>query len=137
MVYSFPKYYVEDYKGVISNVHRLLAKDGIFVFSQEHPIVTCYSGGDRWTKDQEGRKLYANLSDYGVEGERHTSWFVDDVLIYHRMFSTVINCLTEEGFSIERLIEPEPSEEMLKKYPEYYDLLHRPDFLLVRARKID
>ena len=134
---SLAMHYIEDYKGVIRNIHRLLAANGIFIFSQEHPIVTCYSGGDRWTKDENGHKLYANLSDYAVEGERHTTWFVDNVLIYHRMFSTVINTLTDEGFSIEKLIEPEPSEDLLKKYPDYYDLLHRPDFLLVRARKTD
>ncbi|MBO4898794.1 MAG: class I SAM-dependent methyltransferase [Lachnospiraceae bacterium] len=132
---SLAMHYVEDYKGVIKNVHRLLAPNGIFVFSQEHPIVTCHPGGDRWTKDESGHKLYANLADYGIEGERHTTWFVDDILIYHRMFSTVINCLVEEGFMIDRITEPEPSEELLNKYPEYYDLLHRPDFLLIRARR--
>lgn len=132
---SLALHYVEDYRGVIKNVYRLLAPNGIFVFSQEHPIVTCHPGGDRWTKDENGHKLYANLADYGKEGERHTTWFVDDILIYHRMFSTVINVLIDEGFAVERLAEPAPSEELLNKYPEYYDLFHRPDFLLVRARK--
>ncbi len=136
-VSSLAMHYIEDYQGVIRNIHRLLVTNGLFVFSQEHPVVTCHSGGDRWTRDENGHKLYANLADYGIEGERHTIWFVDDVLIYHRMFSTVINTLTEEGFTIEKLIEPEPSEELLRKYPDYYDLLHRPDFLLVKARRID
>ncbi len=132
---SLAMHYIEDYRGVIKNVYRLLDLDGMFVFSQEHPIVTCHPGGDRWTKDENGHKLYANLADYGIEGERNTIWFVEGIKIYHRMFSTVINCLVEEGFVIDRITEPEPSKELLQKYPEYYDLFHRPDFLLVRARK--
>ncbi|WP_255346787.1 MULTISPECIES: hypothetical protein [Butyrivibrio] len=30
------------------NIYRLLCDGGIFIFSQEHPLTTCYSGtGDR------------------------------------------------------------------------------------------
>ena len=52
------------------------------------------------------------------------------------MFSTVINDLIDAGFVIEKLTEPLPTEELIKKYPDYYDLYHRPDFLLVKAKKI-
>ncbi len=62
-------------------------------FSQEHPLTTCFSSGDRWTKDENGKKLYLNLMDYGVEGERETTWFVDGVKKYHRTFSTMLNTL--------------------------------------------
>ena len=137
VVSSLALHYVEDFKGVVSNVNRLLSPGGLFIFSQEHPVVTCHSdeSGKRWTTDENGVKIHCNLKDYGKEGERKTVWFVDDVKIYHRMFSTVINDLVEGGFAIERLVEPEPSEELLEKYPEYYDLFHKPDFLLVKARK--
>ena len=52
------------------------------------------------------------------------------------MFSTVINDLIDAGFAIEKTIEPEPTEELLEKYPEYEDLFHKPDFLLVKAKKL-
>ena len=51
------------------------------------------------------------------------------------MFSTIVNDLSEAGFVIERAVEPLPSEELLEKYPEYYDLFHKPDFLMIRAVK--
>ena len=76
-----------------------------------------------------------NLSGYGHEGERKTRWFVDGVIKYHRMFSTIINALVEAGFVVERMNEPLPSPELLEKYPCYSDLLHKPDFLLVKARR--
>ena len=135
-VSSLAIHYVEDYKGVLNNVRRLLVPGGIFIFSQEHPINTCHPGGDRWTKDENGRKLYLNLADYGIEGERDSEWFVKGIKKYHRMFSTVINDLVDAGFAIEKIIEPEPTKELLEKYPEYEDLFHKPDFLLVKAKRL-
>ena len=86
-------------------------------------------------KDENGNKLYINLSNYGIEGERESSWFVDNVKKYHRTFSTIINTLIETGFKIEKIIEPLPTEELLKNFPEYKDLFHKPDFLLVKVSK--
>ena len=136
VVSSLAIHYVEDYKGVLKNVHKLLVKGGEFVFSQEHPVNSSYNGGERWLRDENGIKTYSLLSNYGIEGERESTWFVDNVKKYHRMFSTVINDLIDAGFVIEKITEPVATEEIVKKYPDYYDLYHRPDFLLVKAKKI-
>ena len=135
VVSSLALHYVEDFVGVAKSVYHLLDQGGIFLFSQEHPLVTCHSRGSRWTKDENGKKLHLNLSNYGISGERTTTWFVDDLKIYHRTFSEIINTLTEVGFSIERMIEPLPSEALLEQYPEHRDLFHKPDFLLLKVRK--
>lgn len=135
VISSLAFHYVEDFEGVIRNIHSLLKENGIFIFSQENPLCTCHSGGDRWTRDENGNKLHLNLADYGVEGERKTVWFVDDVKKYHRTFSTIVNALIEAGFTIEKMIEPLPTEELLEKYPDYGDLFHKPDFLLIRVKK--
>ncbi len=66
-----------------------------------------------------------NLAYYCIEGERTPSWFVDNIEKYHRTFSTIINML----------IEPISDNELLEKYPQFKDPLHKPDFLLVKARK--
>ncbi len=135
VISSLAFHYVEDFKGVIGKINNLLTDGGLLIFSQENPLCTCHSGGNRWTRDEKGNKLYLNLSNYGIEGERETVWFVDNVKIYHRMFSTIVNDLTEAGFAIERMIEPLPTEEILKDNPDQADLFHKPDFLLARARK--
>ena len=96
---------------------------------------TSFSCGDRWTRDGNGRKLHANIANYGIEKEWESTWFVEHVKKYHRTFSTVINTLIDRGFVIERVVEPVPTEEFLQLHPEYDDLLHKPDFLLVKARK--
>ena len=51
------------------------------------------------------------------------------------MFSTILNTLIDNGFMIEKIIEPIPTTEILESHPEQEDLLHKPDFMLVRARK--
>ena len=135
VVSSLAFHYVEDFAGVVQNIYSLLSDGGIFLFSQEHPLVSSHCGGNRWTKDDEGNKLHLNLANYGVEGERETTWFVDNVRIYHRMFSTIVNTLISTGFAIMQMIEPLPTEELLQRYPEHRDLLHKPDFLLLKARK--
>ena len=112
---------------------NMLDTEGIFIFSQENPLCTCHSGGNRWTRDEQGNKIHLNLSDYGIEGERESVWFVDNVKKYHRTFSTIINTLINSGFSIERMIEPLPTDEILEQYPDYKDLFHKPDFLLLRG----
>ena len=133
---SLAFHYVADFQGVVKRVHTLLCEGGIFLFSQEHPFSTCYSGnGDRWTRSADGKKIHANISHYCVEKWNDSTWFVEGVRRYHRMFSTVINTLAEAGFRILRMEEPYPTEELLQKYPEYYHLLHKPDFLFVKAQK--
>ena len=137
IISSLALHYVDDFPGVVKNVYRLLNEDGIFIFSQEHPLTTCYSGtGDRWTRDGSGKKIHANISDYCVEGIKESKWFVEGVQRYHRMFSTIVNTLADNGFRILKMEEPYPTEEIIREYPEYYDLYHKPDFLIIKAIKL-
>lgn len=135
IVSSLAVHYVEDFRQLTENVFALVNPEGLFVFSQENPINTCFSGGDRWTRDEQGNKLHANLANYSTDGERSSRWFVDGVKKYHRTFSSVINTLVEAGFVIEKLIEPVPTPKMMEQYPDHADLLHKPDFLVVRVKK--
>ena len=136
VISSLALHYVEDFPGVVKNVYRLLGDGGIFLFSQEHPLTTCYSGtGDRWTRDENGKKLHANVAHYCVEGRKDATWFIEGVQRYHRMFSTIVNTLADNGFRIIKMAEPCPTDEIVQKYPEYYDLYHKPDFLFVKAVK--
>jgi hypothetical protein len=70
-----------------------------------------------------------------VERRNDSKWFVEGVQRYHRTFSTIVNILADTGFRILKMAEPCPTEEILHKYPEYYDLYHKPDFLFVKAVK--
>ena len=139
VVSSLALHYVKDYEGLVKKIYALLVDGGYFIFSQENPINTCFTYGTRWTFDENGKKIHANLSNYSVDGIRESKWFVDGIQKYHRTFSTVINTLVENNFKIQKLLEPYPTEEMVKenpgKYDQHLDLRHKPDFLLVKAVK--
>ena len=135
VVSSLAFHYIEDFSGVLKNIYAHLNDGGVFIYSQEHPMNTCFSDGQRWTFDENGKKLHVNLKNYCVEKETECNWFIDGIKRYHRMFSTIINTLVDTGFKIERVLEPHPDDEILSKYPDYSDNLHKPDFLLVKASK--
>jgi SAM-dependent methyltransferase len=135
VVSSLALHYIEDFKMVAEQVYRLLNNGGKFIFSQEHPFSTSFTYGNRWTKDENGKKLYANISNYSIDGKRESRWFKDGVIKYHRTFSSIINTLIESGFCIEQMSEPIPSELVMNQYPDYLDNIHKPDFLLIRAKK--
>lgn len=136
VVSSLTIHYIEDFAGLVRDLHSLLNPGGLFVFSQENPINTCFSGGPRWTRDDQGNVLHANLSNYSIDGERESQWFIQGVKRYHRTFSSIINTLVQGDFAVEKMLEPLPGQEIVAKYPEYGKDRHKPDFLLVRARRL-
>lgn len=135
IVSSLALHYVEDYSEVVKKIHVILNSGGRFLFSQEHPLATCHSGDDRWTRDESGNKIHLNLSHYGLEGEKSSTWLIENVKKYHRTFPTIINTLIDTGFILEKVVEPMPTDELLEKYPNYRDLFHKPDFLIIKVRK--
>ena len=76
-----------------------------------------------------------NLSDYSLLGERNTAWIIDNVIKYHRSFSSILNSLSDSGFTVEKVLEPLPDEKIMNQYPAYKKYYHKPDFLLVKVRK--
>lgn len=135
VVSSLAVHYIQDFDKLLFEIQGLLNNKGIFIFSQEHPLTTALTKGNYWSKDENDEILHYNLSDYSLEGERKTSWIVEDVIKYHRTFSSIINALANNGFVVEKIIEPIPDESIMKKDPAYRRYYHKPDFLFIRARK--
>ena len=129
--------YSEDFGLLLKKVYALLNDGGYLVFSMSHPISTAYDGVyDRYTRTEKGERLYANLHNYGIEGERHFKWVVDDYEVYHRKISTLINCIASAGFIIEECQESMVPEEILKEHPDMFGgVVHQPDFIFFRCRK--
>lgn len=135
-VSSLAVHYIEDFDALLDHIHRLLSPNGLFVFSQEHPLTTALKREPRWSRDGEGRILHYNLTDYSLPGERKTHWIVDGVVKYHRSFSMICNSLIRAGFRLEQVLEPVPEETVMTAYPAYQKNQHKPDFLLIRARRM-
>ena len=129
--------YIEDFDKLMRDVFGLLKEDGELVYSMSHPIVTAWDGTyDRYTRTETGERLFANLHRYMAEGCRKVKWVVDEVEVYHRTVSTLINSMIRAGFIIEECQESRASDELREKYPDKFGgTIHRPEFIFFRCRK--
>lgn len=135
LVYSsLAIHYVKDYNLLISNIRKLLKIEGILLFSQEHPYTTAPKKGCAWTTDENGKKIYAHLSDYMYSGKREVMWFKTKVEKYHRPISEIVNTLINEKFNIKEIIEPIPDEYALSKRNDMIDEFHRPTSIIIKAQ---
>lgn len=135
VVSSLALHYVEDYATAVSRVHGWLNPKGVFLFSVEHPLCTAAISFQGWIKDEQRNKSYWTVDNYGEEGVRIQKWFVEGVMKYHRTVSTYINALIEAGFRIERVEEPEATQEAIKVRPDLAEEGRRPPFLILKASR--
>lgn len=134
---SLAFHYVEDFDEFAKKMFSVLDSGGELLFSQEHPIITAtVDGNGHFNKDENGKRVSYTFSNYNEPGERKIHWYVDGVIKYHRTFSNVVNALTKTGFVIEEICEPVPEEWAIKKLPTAVKEYIKPNFLIVKARKV-
>lgn len=134
VISSLAFHYIESFEAICSKIFGCLKSRGTLVFSVEHPIFTSRAEQD-WYYDDQRNRLHWAVDSYQIEGLRETSFLTDQVIKYHRTFSTYMNGLIHAGFHIRAVKEPVPSKEMLRNIPEMKDELRRPMFLIVSADK--
>ncbi|GIP63170.1 class I SAM-dependent methyltransferase [Virgibacillus pantothenticus] len=125
---------LENVEKAFREMYRLLVDGGTFVFSILHPcFVTPESG---WVKDDYGNKLHWKVDQYFYEGV-YEQRFGDEekVLLFHRTLTTYINTLLTIGFRLEKIMEPKPTQAMLKKYPSFEEDFRCADFVVFKLKK--
>lgn len=129
--------YIENFDELMKNIYLLLKDNAELVFSMSHPMATAWDGNyDRFTRTETGERLYANISNYFVEGRREVKWVLDNYELYHRTFSNLINSIIKAGFIIEECQESHTTDEMRMQYPAMFGgTIHRPDFVFFKCRK--
>lgn len=130
---SLAFHYVADWPALVKKIRRWLVPGGDFVFSVEHPVFTA-QGTQDWYYGPDGEILHFPVDNYYYEGRREAVFLGEKVIKYHRTLTTYVNTLLEEGFSVRRLVEPQPPEKMLG-LPGMKDEMRRPMMLLVSARR--
>lgn len=133
VISSLAFHYVKDFRALMSNISRWLRKDGHLVFSVEHPVFTSYGSQD-WYYDPDGRILHFPVDNYYYEGQRAAIFLGEPIIKYHRTLTTYLGTLLEQGFQIERVVEPQPPESMMD-IPGMKDEMRRPMMLLISAKK--
>lgn len=131
---SLALHYIADYAAVVARVRDALVPGGRLVFSVEHPMVTARAEQE-WLRDASGRKDVWPVDGYATEGARHTRWFRDDVIKYHRTVATYVNTVLDHGFALLTLDEPVPAADAVAARPELESERRRPPFLLLAAER--
>lgn len=134
VISSLALHYVEHFDIVCQKVYHCLVPEGTFVLSVEHPIFTARAEQD-WYYGPHNERLHWPVDHYQDEGPRQARFLDHDVLKYHRTVATQLNALIGAGFTIAKLSEPHPTQELLEKYPGWRDETRRPMFLLIAAIK--
>lgn len=135
VVSSLAMHYIDDFNQLANCVYDLLSLEGMFIFSQEHPIFTAPEETAEWLEDEDGMIEGFVLKNYPDSGKRKVFWIVDGFEKYHRTFSEIINALIKSGFIIEEVLEPVPDETSIKADPQLSRCRHVPDYLFVKAHK--
>lgn len=134
VVSSLALHYVADYEAVVRKVRCWLCPGGAFVFSAEHPVFTA-QGSQQWHCDENGRIDHFPVDRYFEEGARRAVFLGEEMTKYHRTLTTYVQTLLQNGFALTGLVEPKPSEALLRADPAMADELRRPMMLIVSAKK--
>jgi len=114
-------HYLKDWTSVFAEFRRILRESRILLFSTHHPFMDF--------------QLFKVDSYFGTQ-LLEDDWRVGKVRYYRRPLTAMIDALAQAGFVVERILEPQPTDEFRRAAPEDYEKLSKnPWFLVVRARR--
>jgi SAM-dependent methyltransferase len=122
--------YVEPLDRVFGEFYRVARPGGVLVFSLSHPM------RDWMDERTHGGRSYYETNRFGM----HWGGFGEPrpyVESYRRPLAAILNPLAAAGWSLERIVEPRPQEEMRAVAErDYLALARSPAFICVRARRV-
>ena len=117
-----------DYEKAITEIHRVLRKNGDFFFSVSHP---CFmTKGFGWVTDRQGNQEKLTVSGYFSKAQWVEHWQFSQVPEelkkdvpqfaiprFPRTLTEYINPLIQTGFILKKINEPRPSANDCRKFP--------------------
>jgi ubiquinone/menaquinone biosynthesis C-methylase UbiE len=122
--------YATDRSRTLRTVRSMMADDGVLVVSMAHPI--------RYAVERSERDGVGIGDAYHAVGPySYPSLWNPDITVTHTTdtFSTIHNSLTDNGFRVERVLEPQLSDEKKQRFPHKQEWLARyVGIIVLRAR---
>jgi SAM-dependent methyltransferase len=115
---------------VIGEFARVLVPRGALVFSITHPSFFCSD----WVV-VDGVKRHKAVGDYLTPRVEALS-FWGRTLHFHRPLGEYVDELERHGLAIVSLKEPRPSEDQVRRHPEWERHTRVPSFLVARATRL-
>ena len=123
--------------------YRVVKPGGNFYFSSLHPCF--WTKGSHWARANNGRLVGRLVSNYWSEGRYWDgfSFLGTDtekfkIPRYPYRLEQYVNSLADAGWVISKIMEPRPTEDMVKAHPSYLGM-HRnfvPVLIYIAARKL-
>jgi len=141
---------IERYEDAISQVARVLKKNGRFVFSITHPCFECCESTGReptseW-KYEEGAEDAADRNAVHLEIRKYfgiirckISWDMQRLVkpfqttSFHRTLTDYFQALHKGRFVVTRLVEPKPTPKGVSKYPSLRKHMLIPHSIIIEA----
>lgn len=123
VVASLALHYVEDWRHIFRELHRVLVAGGVVVFSTHHPTMDwVHSPSDYFATKQVTERWHKGSDEF-------------DVTFYRRPLTAMTQAISSSGFVIEQLVEPEPLLELRERDPVAYEQIRtKPRFLFFRLK---
>jgi len=116
-------HYVSDLKLAYSEVYKKLKMGGVFIFSINHPFSDLKVSMPKYYYKPDVIEEYWPSLDRKIQTHR-------------RPISYLVNLLVNEGFKIEKVLEPKPLKELKNiNFKVYKKLLTEPTFICFRVKK--
>jgi ubiquinone/menaquinone biosynthesis C-methylase UbiE len=142
---------IEDYRGAVREVNRVLRRHGRFVFVIPHPCFETKKnrdgvvGGWQFFKDAQSRSkekaLYCKLDRYFRAYRYKIPWTMErltkhfETTTFHRTLTHYADALYEAGLTISRLKEPKPTRKAIERHRVLKEHLSIPQSILIEALK--
>lgn len=124
IISSLVLHYVQDWKQTFAEFERILKPEGFFIFSIHHPMMDINLSAE---KEYFATELI--IDTWKRQGK------LIKVPFYRRPLQSILN-ETISYFSLERIVEPQPTNECLERAPKSYErLMKNPHFLIIKAKK--
>lgn len=138
-----------DLQTTFNNISSYLKKDGIFIFSWDHPFMHCVDAVDEqlvFSGNYYEKEPFTFKKPLGKAANRsNTNHSKEDgypMTLYNRRLSDYINALSKSGFMVEQLVEETDGETLARDCEfssRYYSACKAKRFplsFIIKARKI-
>jgi cyclopropane fatty-acyl-phospholipid synthase-like methyltransferase len=125
-------HYVEDLDKTFQNVNKTLKKQGRFVFSMVHPVIT---SSDKSREKSAVRKDWI-VDNYFTTGSRKVRFMGNFVKQYHRTIEDIFQSLQNADFVVEQLRESRPKIDFFDDEQLYKRRMRIPLFIFFSGRKV-
>ncbi|KRG11905.1 class I SAM-dependent methyltransferase [Lederbergia galactosidilytica] len=123
IVSSLALHYIEDWRKTFSEFQRILKPNGILLFSVHHPTMDIHL-----SEKQAYFETELIIDQWKKNGQ------TVEVPFYRRSLATIVN-EANTYFTIDKMIEPQPTGHFKLKKPEKYKkLMKSPHFLIVKVK---